>query len=63
MFLYFFHQPLDLRDFGTISGYRVCFCARGFIRESVEGGDGFVAGRGFAGGDEDFGTACLEKTE
>lgn len=31
------------------------------VLKRVEGGDGFVAGAGFAASDEDFGAACLEE--
>lgn len=62
LFLHFFHQALDLGDFGRIGGDAVCAGAGGEVWQRVEGCNGGGAGRGFAGGYEDFGAACLEKS-
>lgn len=62
MFRNFSNQPLDLRDFGAISGNAVCARIGVFIGKRVECCDGGFAGGGFAGGYEDFGTAGLEET-
>ena len=61
MLLYLFDQPLDFRELGAICGNGVCFCAGLLVGKCVEGCDGFVAGAGFAAGDEDFGAAGLEE--
>lgn len=55
----FLDQSLDLRDFGAIGGDRDGFA---FAWQSIESCDSIVACAGFAGCDEDLGTACLEES-
>jgi FAD/FMN-containing dehydrogenase len=62
MLLHLLHQSLNLRDLGTVSGDGVRFRAGLFVGQCVEGCDGFITRAGFAAGDEDFGTACLQET-
>ena len=58
---YLRHQLLDLGELGAVGGDGDGFCSRAFVRQGVEGGASFVAGRGFAGCYVDFGTAGLEE--
>jgi hypothetical protein len=60
--LYPFDQSLNLRDLGTIRWDGVGLCLWFFVGERIQSCDGFVAGARFAGGDEDFGTSCLEES-
>jgi len=62
MLCYFSHQPFNISNFGAVGGNRVCGCARLFVGERIESGDGFGTGAGFARGDEDLGAASLEET-
>jgi hypothetical protein len=52
-------ESLDLTVLGEICGNGVCLAAGG---EGVQGVNGFLAGFGLAGGDEDFGASSLEET-
>lgn len=54
-------QVLDALERGRVGGDRDGAGARAEVGQRVEGGAGRVAGRGFAGGDEDFGGAGLEE--
>lgn len=54
-------KRLDALDGGTVRGHGDGLASRREVGELVEEGDGLVAGRGFAGGDEDFGAACLKE--
>jgi hypothetical protein len=58
----FGYEVRDAGEVGGIGWYGDCGGAWGFGGERVQRGDGGGAGIGFARGDEDFGTACLEKT-
>ncbi|KAH9827744.1 hypothetical protein Tdes44962_MAKER09651 [Teratosphaeria destructans] len=61
VFLHLLHQTLHLAGFGQICGDgNGAACD---VREGVEGVDGFGAGLGFAGGDEDGAAAGLEEPE
>lgn len=58
----FGHEVLHAGDGGGVGGDGDGARAGGQAGQGVEGLDGRVAGRGFAGGDEDFGGARLEET-
>jgi hypothetical protein len=56
-------EVVDAGEFGGVGWNRDRGGRCGFGGQGVEGRDGGGAGVGFAGGDEDFGTACLEETD
>ena len=59
--LHFLHQPFHVGDLGGVGGDGDGLGAGALVGEGVERGAGGVAGGGFAGGDVDFGAACLEE--
>lgn len=54
-------EPVDLGHLGAVGGDGDGDCSGAAVGQLVEGCAGLVAGFGFAGGDEDFGTAGLEE--
>jgi hypothetical protein len=58
----FGNQMLDAREFCAVGWNGNGFRAGLEIGKGVEGCHGFVAGVSFAGGDVDFGCACLEES-
>ena len=60
---HFPHESLDVSDLGAVGGDGDGAGAWADVGEGVESGAGGVAGGGFAGGDVDFGAACLHEPE
>jgi uncharacterized membrane protein YgcG len=59
---HFFDEVLHTFELRAVGRHGDCFCARLQVRQGAEGGDGGLAGGGFAGGDVDFGGAGLEES-